>query len=102
MTILTLEEAKTHLRVVDAWHDAEVQAALDDADAIIRRRLKTGDDPTWDAVTVPRDIKAAAKLLLGHLYEHRGDAFGPANDNDAVVWTAIDNLIVSWRDPALA
>ena len=100
--MITLAEAKVQLRITDTWHDAEVQAAIDAADAAIRKRLKTANDPTWDPLTAPADIKHAVKILMAHFYEHRGDAFGPDQDNDDRVWAAIHHLLAGWRDPALA
>lgn len=99
--MITLAEAKTQTRITDAIHDAELQAAIDAADRAIRTRLKTANDPTWDELTAPADIKHAVKLLTAHYYEFRGDAFGPAQDNDDRVWTAVNNLIGMWRDPAV-
>jgi Phage gp6-like head-tail connector protein len=100
--MITLAEAKTQLRITDTWHDGEVQAAIDAADAAVRKRLKTANDPTWDELTAPGDIKHAVKLLTAHFYEHRGDAFGPDQDNDDRVWASVNQLIGMWRDPALA
>ena len=100
--VITLAEGKTQLRIGDTWHDGEVQAAINAADAIIRKYLKSSDDPTWDETTAPPDIKHAVKLMTAHIYEHRGDAFGPDQDNDDRVWAAVANVLRMWRDPALA
>jgi hypothetical protein len=101
-TLVTLEEAKRQLRITDTFHDAEVQAVVDDADAIIRRYLKKANDPLWNSTSVPFEIKAAVKLMIGHLYEHRGDEWGESNEADDRTWSAVGNLLVMWRDPALA
>lgn len=99
--MITLAEAKTQLRITDTWHDTEVQAVVDAADAVIRKRLKTANDPTWNEVTAPADLKHAVKLLTAHFYEARGDAYPDEADTERI-WHAIDALIGMWRDPALA
>ena len=99
--VITLAEAKTQLRINDTWHDGEVQAAMDAAEAVVRKRLKTADDPTWNELTVPADIKHAIKLLTAHYYEARGDHY-PDEQDTARVWEAVNSLIGMWRDPALA
>jgi hypothetical protein len=100
--LVTLAEAKEHLAITDDLHDALVTQKLTSASATIRDYLKDQNDPTWDDTTAPPWIREAVFLLLGHLYQHRGDEFGPANDNDDRVWTAIANLTRRSRDPALA
>lgn len=102
--VISLAEAKTQLRIppADFYHDPEIQAALEAADAMIRKYLKSADDPTWDATTAPLDIKQAVKLMTAHVYEHRGDAFGPDGEADNQAWAAVANVLRMWRDPALA
>lgn len=100
--LVTLATAKAHLRITDALHDADVGQKLASASASIRDYVKDRNDPTWDDTTAPPWIQAAVLLLLAHQYEHRGDEFGPAGDNDDRVWEAIANLLRRSRDPALA
>lgn len=106
--LVTLTTAKRHLRIVDTAHDDDVTQKLTAASATIRDYLKAGNDPAWTpgddvvASTVPPWVEAAVLLLLAHLYEHRGDEFGQAQDNDDRVWAAIGNLCRRARDPALA
>lgn len=100
--LITLDRAKTHLNITDVAHDDDVQQKLTAASATIRDYLKDRNDPTWTPETVPPWIQSSVLLLLGHLYEHRGDAFGSAQDNDDRVWNAIANLCRRSRDPALA
>ncbi len=171
MAILTLAEAKQHLRITHSDEDADIWAKTQEASAIILSYLKgrnvlvssltsTGgvatvttatvhglassdtvfirgaSDPeyngeftatvvdttsftypvtgtpagtatgemwvrtavSWTDATVPVKVKAAAKLMLTHLYENRGDDM----KNDEALWQAVKNLIVDMRDPALA
>jgi Phage gp6-like head-tail connector protein len=100
--LVTLEAARIHLRITDVDHDVDIQAKVTAASATIRDYLKDKNDPTWTPDTVPPWIASAVFLLLAHLYEHRGDEFGPAQDNDDRVWEAIANLCRRSRDPALA
>jgi len=100
--LITLATAKAHLRITDADHDADIQQKLTAASASIRDYLKDRNDPTWTDLTVPPFIQSAVLLLLGHLYEHRGDEFGQSQDNDARVWDAIGMLCRRSTDPAIA
>lgn len=100
--LVTLATAKAHLRIEDTLHDVDVTQKLTSASGTIRDYLKGQNDPTWDETTAPPWIQAAVLLLLAHQYEHRGDEFGSAGDNDDRVWAAIANLARRSRDPALA
>lgn len=53
----------------------------------------------WTADTVPIKVKSAIKLMLTHLWEHRGDDM---KDHDDALWSAVKNLLIDLRDPALA
>jgi hypothetical protein len=100
-SLITLAQAKAHLYITlpdGDPGDADLQLKLDQAEAIIRGRLKTQNDPAWTPTTVPGAITSAILLLLGELHEHRGDDA----KNNADVWRAIDNLLSLYRDPALA
>lgn len=97
-TLVTLAEAKTHLRIPDAAHDADVQQKLDGAEALIIRYLKAQADPTWTPATVPPPVRSAILLLLTRLYEQRGDD----ETNDKILWDAIGRHLSLYRDPAIA
>lgn len=100
-TLVTLAAAKIHLRIdtpdLDPG-DVDIQLKLDQAEAIILRYLKTTPDPEWTAETAPANVTAAILLLLTSLYELRGDD----QTLSELTWTAIERLLVSLRDPALA
>lgn len=99
--LVTLDEAKAHLKVTTtAGHpgDADIQAKLDEAEAIIRKHLKSSDDPLWTAATVPPPIQAAIKIKLMDLYQLRGDDDANAERN----WQRIVAMLTPYRDPALA
>ncbi len=94
--LVTLARAKAHLNVSDALHDDDIQQKISAASAAIRDYLKDRNDPTWTDTTVPPFIAQAVLLLLGNLYEHRGDV------NDASIWDAIGVLCRRSTDPAIA
>jgi hypothetical protein len=98
--LVTLATAKTHLNITDADHDADVQQKV--TAASVRDYLKGQNDATWTPTTVPPFVASAVLLLLGQLYEHRGDELGPGQDHNARVWDAIAELCRRTRDPALA
>lgn len=52
----------------------------------------------WTDATVPSNVKAAILLMLTHLYLNRGEDMKA----DESAWKAIGNLLVGFRDPALA
>jgi hypothetical protein len=170
-TLLTLAEAKTHLRITDDDHDTDITQKALEASEIIQNYLGNPltqiasvsvDDPAeittrtphglvngvtytiagtdtepditgarvvtvtgrytftiplevtagesdsdgtvstaaWTDTNVPAPIKAATKLMLSHLYDHRGDE-GESEPSEAI-WTAITRLLMRYRDPVLA
>src|SRR5262249_55063615 len=102
--LIPLSEAKDHLRITDTSHDAEIGRMTIDAQNIILDYLKAAADPTWTTSTLPYPVRAAMRLMLTHLYEHRGDDMTPsaaAGTPDTDLWDSIDRLLMRWRDPAL-
>jgi hypothetical protein len=74
MTVVTLDEAKAHLRVDGADDDADITLKLAAAEDDVSRYL--GRPVPWtDAdgveVPVPAAVKAAILLVLGDLYANR-------------------------------
>ena len=100
--LVSLQEAKDHLRITTAAldpGDTDIQAKLDQAEAIIIRYLKSQADPLWvSPATAPANVRAAILILLTALREHRGDD----QTLDEGAWVTIERLLVSYRDPALA
>lgn len=58
----------------------------------------TVTNSVWTDTTVPRPIRSAILLVLGHLWEHRGDDMRM----DESLWEAVERICVRFRDPALA
>jgi len=54
--------------------------------------------PAWTEATAPGSVTASILLMVGRLYEHRGDM----EEHDADLWMAIERLLMRLRDPALA
>jgi hypothetical protein len=96
--LVTVDQAKDHLRITDDASNADLAVKVDQASAIIVRYLKTQAVAGWTAdpptVTVPGNVEAATLVLLEDLYEHR-----PIDLKEgSPVWC----LLVGMRDPALA
>lgn len=79
--LLTLEQAKKHLRLPDtSAEDDDLQAKLVQAQAIVLDYLRDTTNTTWTATmdawtdeTVPATVQAAILMQLGYLYRYRGD-----------------------------
>lgn len=103
-SLITLEEAKAHLNVgnVSAFDD-DIQRKAEAASIIVLERCNStaywrAVSASWTGDTVPLSVKAAVFLVLGHLFQHRGDDM----TMDAVFWTAVDRLLAYHKDPVLA
>jgi hypothetical protein len=101
--LLSLEEAKDHLYVVDSVYDNEIERKVEEASETIVDRCNStawwrAITPTWTVDTVPGSVKSAIKLLLGHLWKHRGDNMAPDKD----LWDAVDRMIALKKDPVIA
>ena len=94
--LLTLAQAKTHLRLTDAAYDADVQQKLDAAQDRIIRELNLCADPAWTPGTTPPGIISSILLLLTYYYQERGDG------NTPDPWPAIHNNLAPYRDPTVA
>jgi Phage gp6-like head-tail connector protein len=73
MDLVLLEDAKTHLKIFDTAHDAEVTARLADSTAWVIGYLNLAEAPAWDPITVPGDVRAAVLLHVTMLWVHRDD-----------------------------
>ena len=103
--LVTLAVAKEHLRITDAYHDADVQQKLDAATDAIVKYLAAKADPAWTDATVPPVVAHAVLILLNHLYDPgRGDLVAdPVNVGQRPApWDTIDALLVQLRESAIA
>lgn len=113
--LLTLQEAKDHVRVTASNADSDIQFKIVQASAILLNYLKVPMDATVDDSpptlpwlhtdflgghttegVPPWDIKAAAALIFGELYWKReGGEANPLSDT-------VKALLTRYRDPAMA
>lgn len=101
--LVTLEQAKAHLYIVDATHDDDVMRKVEQATGIILDYLESDAETIADwadgTEEVPGAILSAILLMLTHLYENRGNDMKP----DAEVWKAVERLLLGrHRDPVIA
>jgi hypothetical protein len=102
--LVTLTQAKAHLNITlppGDPADEELQDQLNEAEDTILRFLKGagGLAETWvDPTTAPGDVTAAIKLLLGRLYQDRGD-----DETDfPKFWERIKLLLARYHTPGIA
>lgn len=116
--LVTLEHGVRHLKLGPyvggsplSEREADVQAKLDAAEAIVLTHIARADDADWTAeiaawtdVTVPRRIQAAILLQLGELWRFRGDdaAQDIPKREPGFLSPTVDALLKNYRDPALA
>lgn len=100
--LISLKDAKDHLRVTGINADGDIQSKILQASAIILNYLKVDIDASpqslpWDIdAGVPWDIQAACALIVGELYWQR-----EAGSNN-VLSDTIKNLLRRWHTPAMA
>ncbi|ORL58109.1 head-tail connector protein [Pseudomonas putida] len=129
MNILTLNEAKTHLRVDHDFDDSDIEAKLLEATAAVLTYMKGSPlgeperdsegaivkDSNGDVVyqhdsnglVIRFQIKAAIKLMLGELYKSReGAQEGQVSSNYDYGYGYLPRPVIALlyplRDPALA
>jgi|GraSoiStandDraft_4_1057263.scaffolds.fasta_scaffold10257_5 hypothetical protein len=95
--LATLAEAKAHLQITDDTRDAEVTQFLELASAQVFDYVGSRADPLWDETTAPPVVRAATLKAVVWNWQHRGD-----DSDETQVWTAIGQLLMRTRDPALA
>lgn len=101
--LVDVATAKLHLHVVGTDRDADIALKVSQASAIVIDYLKTTASAAWTDADVPAPVQAATLIMLGHLYEHRGDdVAGTFRAPDQAVWDAMNLYLVRFRDPALA
>lgn len=93
--VVTLAEAKLHLRVTTTAEDDIITLYIGAAQEYIRNVLNRripGEDQT--SPNIPLDIKQAALLIIGGMYEFRSDKIaGTSVENNP----AVMNLLFPYR-----
>lgn len=100
--LISLQQAKDHLRITDDTNDGDLSLKVDQASAVIVGRCGSTAywapiAAAWTQATVPPEVQSAILVLLTHLHEHRGDDMTA----DTVMWQAVDRLIALKKDPVL-
>lgn len=90
--MITLDQAKYHLRVDGNHEDADIQTRLTLATAIVLDYLKDSAAPTTHGADV---IDAAILLVLGELYMNREGGADPLSPS-------VRALLERQREPTLA
>lgn len=100
MDLVTLEQAKTHLRVDGAESDVEIGNLILEASSIVMDYLKKEVPAAWNApdadvpgTGVPGVVQAATLLVIGTLFSKREDGADPIS-------TGVESLLRRQRDPA--
>lgn len=104
--IITVDEAKDHLRITGARFDNDVMQKTLEASAIVWKYLKIDFEASpvvfpWTG-EMPFDVEAATKLILGDLWFFReGSQTGGFAHRDPIS-PAVVSLLTGWRDPSMA
>ncbi len=99
--LITLETAKSHLRVTSDDEDDDITRKAEEATDVIIDYLKRSDHG-WTADTVKPLVRSAILLQLTWLWSHRGDeAMADLSVHDGLA-PGVKGLLMRQRDPALA
>jgi len=93
--VVTLAEAKLHLRVTDASEDGNIQLYIDAATTAIEKYLNRPiPGAALPVPAIDAAIKAACLLMVGDLYQNRGAKItGTITTSNS----AVDNLLYPFR-----
>jgi hypothetical protein len=92
MSLITIEEAMQQLKAFPMAEE-EVDRLREEASAIVLDYVTVPAKLLWTEATAPGNVKAATKIVLTVLYDHRTD--DPLTDG-------VKNLLRRLRDPAVA
>lgn len=119
MMLITLAQAKAHLRVTHDAEDDQIAEFIEAASEAVVAYLKSGADEFLDTpgdptpiqdssgdvvdYDVPARVKAATKILVGALFRNR-DSVNPDADGwrEGFLPPAVTALLYPLRDPALS
>lgn len=113
MKLVSLEQAKRHLRVDFDDEDNDIELKVHAASGAVLNYLKSGadvfldssgdvpEDSAGDPVGVPFEVQAAALLMLGYLYKDR-DTNAGGEYEQGYLPKPVTALLYPLRDPAFA
>lgn len=103
-SLITLEEAKRHLKITHDAFDEDIESKAEQATAKVLEICNS--TAYWRAITatwitsedVPLTVKAAIFQTLAHMFMNRGD--DPSKDES--FYRSIDRALAYKRDPVIA
>lgn len=107
MMLITLEQAKKHLRVDGDDDDDDITLKVHAASGAVKNYLKSAANAYFDAAgvvlldAVPFEVMAATQLMLGYLYNQRDEDAGREFESGYLP-RPVTALLSPLRDPALA
>jgi Phage gp6-like head-tail connector protein len=107
MALVTLQQAKDHLKIKTTAEDADVAVKLAAAEAQVLSVCNTTSHwrtvtATWTDVTVPADVRQAILYQCAELYRFRGDDVeGPVRAGEDLS-PLVMSLLRRSRDPVVA
>ncbi len=113
MILVTLQQAKQHLRITSSDEDEDLERKLDHATAIVLDYIARSSDvdwtatiAAWDEITAPMVVQAAILRVCANLYQFRGDDSDKDRDwsseRDGYLAPDVTSLLRRYRDPVLA
>ena len=90
--ILTIEEAKAHLRIQHDEEDELIEGFIAQAQAVAEDYCRVQFEDT-----APEPVRLAVLLMVSHYYENRDN---PDRQVYMTMRIAFENLLYPYRDPA--
>lgn len=110
-SVVTLAQAKKHLRLTTFEDDDDVRLKLEQATSMVLDYVWRDDDDWvdtivgWTSSTVPGAVKAAILVQFGELYRFRGDdgkETAPSRDPHTYLHPMAQGYLRLYRDPGMA
>jgi hypothetical protein len=98
--LVTLAEAKVHLRIPGTDSDADVTKKLAAAEEYVFANLGAAADPAWTSATAPRMVRNAILIVLDAFYERRGGDEGGEDLRKAL--EVVYRALALYRDVSVA
>lgn len=104
--LITVAQAKRHIRLDGNDDDIDVAEKVVEASAIVLNYLKV-DDTMWQdsagaPLDVPGTVQAATKIVFANLYAYREGGSETASRSIEPLSDTVKNLLMRYRDPAIA